>query len=271
MANKIAVAEPKNNTTKIVAFVGIGILLLGAGVGFYFYNKSKKAKDKTKAGDGKKPVKDTSKTPTNHTPVGKQPVNHTPVGKQPKNISSYTPPAYPSYTTATQKQQQQQQQQDKQSGSIPFTSIEEGNVFRTWVNRTYPSYAKAIKLDTTGDYNNSFIQAAWDKYGTEFSNAPAPNVPYATYLQPQYTPKIPIFPADVTNAPPAPKPTIVLNPEINIPTGFKNSTEGNKFRAWVNDNYPDYAKSITLDRTGPYNNSYIKKAFAKYGNEYFNS
>ena len=32
----------------------------------------------------------------------------------------------------------------------------------------------------------------------------------------------------------------------NIP--FKNESEGNAFRGWVNDNYPDYAKSIKLDR-----------------------
>jgi hypothetical protein len=52
------------------------------------------------------------------------------------------------------------------------------------------------------------------------------------------------------------------------PTPFKNEAEGNKFRAWVNDNYPKYAKEIDLDRTGAFNNSYIRKAWLKYGTLY---
>ena len=52
-------------------------------------------------------------------------------------------------------------------------------------------------------------------------------------------------------------------------TPFRNSEEGNKFRAWVNDNYPDYAKEIDLDRVNSkYDNSTIRKAWAKYGKEY---
>jgi hypothetical protein len=60
----------------------------------------------------------------------------------------------------------------------------------------------------------------------------------------------------VTSAPPLPD------------TPFTNATEGNAFRGWVNDNYPNYAQEIKLDRTGSYNNSYIKKAWAKYGSAY---
>jgi hypothetical protein len=48
---------------------------------------------------------------------------------------------------------------------------------------------------------------------------------------------------------------------------FKTTTEGNAFRAWVNDNYPAYALSIQLDRTGSLN-SYVQKAWVKYGSEY---
>lgn len=48
---------------------------------------------------------------------------------------------------------------------------------------------------------------------------------------------------------------------------FKTKDEGNAFRAWVNDNYPAYAKSIQLDRTGSLN-SYVQKAWVKYGAEY---
>jgi len=52
------------------------------------------------------------------------------------------------------------------------------------------------------------------------------------------------------------------------PTPFTNTTEGNAFRGWVNDNYPAYAQEIDLDRTGEYDNSYIRKAYAKYGVDY---
>jgi hypothetical protein len=51
-------------------------------------------------------------------------------------------------------------------------------------------------------------------------------------------------------------------------TPFKNKSEGDAFRNWVNDNYPDYARSIVLDRTGKFNNPTIKKAWAKYGSAY---
>lgn len=61
------------------------------------------------------------------------------------------------------------------------------------------------------------------------------------------------------------------NPSVlpNVP--FQNTTEGNAFRGWVNDNYPEYAREIDLDRTGSYNNNYIKKAWAKYGSIYTSS
>lgn len=42
---------------------------------------------------------------------------------------------------------------------------------------------------------------------------------------------------------------------------FKNKKEGNKFRRWVNDEHPDVAKEVDLDRSGAYNNSYILKAY----------
>lgn len=51
-------------------------------------------------------------------------------------------------------------------------------------------------------------------------------------------------------------------------TPFTNKAEGDKFRAWVNDTYPKYAKEIDLDRSGEYNNSYMKKAYTKYGADY---
>jgi hypothetical protein len=51
---------------------------------------------------------------------------------------------------------------------------------------------------------------------------------------------------------------------------FKTEEEGNKFRGWVNDKYPQFAKSIELDRVGKLN-SYLQKAWDKYGFEYMNS
>lgn len=49
---------------------------------------------------------------------------------------------------------------------------------------------------------------------------------------------------------------------------FSSKSEGDAFRAWVNDNYPDYAKEINLDRSGSHTNSYIMRAWAKLGSEY---
>lgn len=42
---------------------------------------------------------------------------------------------------------------------------------------------------------------------------------------------------------------------------FKDKTEGDQFRKWVNDNFPDFAKQIRLDPQGKHNNAYIQKAF----------
>ncbi len=49
---------------------------------------------------------------------------------------------------------------------------------------------------------------------------------------------------------------------------FTNNTEGNRFRAWINDNFPAYAQKIDLDRTGSYNNAYVQQAWDKYGAQY---
>ena len=54
------------------------------------------------------------------------------------------------------------------AGALPFTSTAEGNKFRGWINDTFPNYAKQIDLDRTGSYNNSYIQQAWDKYGSQY-------------------------------------------------------------------------------------------------------
>ncbi len=54
-------------------------------------------------------------------------------------------------------------------------------------------------------------------------------------------------------------------------TPFKNKAEGDKFRGWVNDNHSDYAKKIDLDRSGSYDNAFIRKAWKQYGVDYGDS
>jgi hypothetical protein len=71
----------------------------------------------------------------------------------------------------------------------------------------------------------------------------------------------------------AAKPTSSTTSSSSVPnTPFKNNTEGNAFREWVNKNYPDYAKEIDLSMnvssSNGYNNTTIRKAYAKYGSEY---
>ena len=55
-----------------------------------------------------------------------------------------------------------------------------------------------------------------------------------------------------------------------LPLPFKNKEEGDMFRNWVNDNYPDYAKTLFgdgLGRTGSYNNSYMRAAWNHEGED----
>ena len=55
---------------------------------------------------------------------------------------------------------------------------------------------------------------------------------------------------------------------------FRNKTEGDAFRKWVNDNHKEYADKINLDPTGNWKegqkhfNGYMLKAWNKYGKEY---
>jgi len=61
-------------------------------------------------------------------------------------------------------------------------------------------------------------------------------------------------------------------PSVKTPeyaaTTFANDTEGNTFRAWVIKNHADWAKTNKLDATGPKDNTYIKKAYHEFGEEY---
>jgi len=56
----------------------------------------------------------------------------------------------------------------------PFTNKAQGNLFRVWVNKFYPSYAKSIDLDVSGEFDNSFMRKAWGKYGDTYKKG-SPN------------------------------------------------------------------------------------------------
>ena len=49
---------------------------------------------------------------------------------------------------------------------------------------------------------------------------------------------------------------------------IKNKEQGDKFRQWIIKKDPSFATSIDLSKSGPFNNEYINKAWAKYGNQY---
>ncbi len=135
------------NSTKWIIGVG-SVLLLGTGVFLILYNKSKEdaaAKDNTNK--NKDPNKDGSKPKDN----GSGGDTYTP---PPSSSSSYSPPS--------------------SSNGLSFSNATEGNKFRAWVNKNYPSYAKSIQLDPTGAFDNSFIKKAILKYGDEYLKATAP-------------------------------------------------------------------------------------------------
>ena len=59
-----------------------------------------------------------------------------------------------------------------------------------------------------------------------------------------------------------------LSVKASVTVPFKNKKEGNVFRAWVNDNHRRWAKKNDLSRSGAFNNSYIKKAWKRWGQDY---
>ena len=59
-----------------------------------------------------------------------------------------------------------------------------------------------------------------------------------------------------------------LEKKSAVPIPFKNKTEGNLFRAWVNDNHKSWARANDLSRSGRHDNSYIKKAWKRWGQDY---
>ena len=59
-----------------------------------------------------------------------------------------------------------------------------------------------------------------------------------------------------------------LDVTAKVKMPFKNKSEGNKFRGWVNDNHRRWAKKADLSRSGSYTNSYMRKAWKRFGQEY---
>lgn len=57
-------------------------------------------------------------------------------------------------------------------------------------------------------------------------------------------------------------------PLAEADTNFNTKEQGNAFRRWVRAKDPNFAQEIDLSASGPYDNSNIKKAYAKYGNEF---
>lgn len=49
---------------------------------------------------------------------------------------------------------------------------------------------------------------------------------------------------------------------------FSSKADGDRFREWVNNTRPSYAKTANLDRSGSHTNSYIMKAWGRFGFEY---
>jgi len=71
----------------------------------------------------------------------------------------------------------------KKSGigaSFYLRNTEQGNAFRTWVNKKDPSFSKSINLNVKGVYNNENIYNAWVKYGDEYKKVLNANKPLSS-------------------------------------------------------------------------------------------
>jgi hypothetical protein len=60
---------------------------------------------------------------------------------------------------------------DNSNEKTPFTNKVQGDLFRIWLNRYYPSYSDEIDLDATGEYDNTTIRKAFGKYGELYKSA----------------------------------------------------------------------------------------------------
>ena len=129
-----------------------GIATLGLGLGIYYYIQSKREEEQKK--------NDEASTP----PISSGSGSVTPVST---TSSTTTPTPAPTYTPK----------------STPFTSVEQSNAFRKWVNDKDPAFAKEIDLElnksTTSSMNNETIQKAWGKYGDLYYTENASSLGFA--------------------------------------------------------------------------------------------
>lgn len=123
-----------------------GIATLGLGLGIYYFIKGKREEEQAKSLES---------TPT----------------PPPISTSSTTTQSTPAPTPTTQVDLPK---------STPFTSIEQSNAFRAWVNAKYPVWAKEEELEmnlkTSSSMNNATIQLAWGKYGDAYYTENATNL-----------------------------------------------------------------------------------------------
>ena len=70
------------------------------------------------------------------------------------------------------------------------------------------------------------------------------------------------------NPPIEPPANVVGNDNSNVKTPFKNKSQSDLFRQFVNRFYPSYAQEIDLDLTGDSDNTFMRKAWGKYGETY---
>jgi hypothetical protein len=70
------------------------------------------------------------------------------------------------------------------------------------------------------------------------------------------------------NPTPDPPANVVGNENSNVKTPFKNKAQSDLFRQFVNRFYPSYAQEIDLDLTGDSDNTFMRKAWGKYGETY---
>jgi hypothetical protein len=73
-------------------------------------------------------------------------------------------------------------------------------------------------------------------------------------------------PPPVNTKPTSTSTTTSTDPEV--PTNFNNKEQGNAFRRWVRAKDLPYATTIDLSASGPFDNSNIRKAYAKYGSDF---
>ena len=129
-----------------------GIATLGLGLGIYYYIKAQREEDQKK--------NEESSTPPISSGSGSVPPVST-------TSSTTTPTPAPTYTPKP----------------TPFTSVEQSNAFRKWVNDKDPAFAKEIDLtpmvSTSSSMNNPTIQKAWGKYGDIYYTENASSLGFA--------------------------------------------------------------------------------------------